>query len=86
MSPQHLTRTLTSTLLTAAIPLRACGNWDSSDWVLLQIWKRLTRLFRGLANCWTKEELRDLCSMKLLTQAQVDAAASLKKETFSMQK
>jgi mitochondrial import receptor subunit TOM70 len=40
---------------------------------------------QGLANCRTKEELRDLCSMKLLTQAQVDAAASLKMETFSMQ-
>ena len=40
---------------------------------------------KGLSYCRTKEDMKDLCSMKLLTQAQVDAATSLKMETFSMQ-
>jgi import receptor subunit TOM70 len=40
---------------------------------------------QGLANCRTKEELKDLCSMRTLTQAQVDAAMALKMETFNMQ-
>ena len=40
---------------------------------------------KGLENCRTKDELKDLCSMKLLTQAQVDAATMLKMETFNMQ-
>lgn len=40
---------------------------------------------KGLSYCRMKEEMKDLCSMKILTQAQVDAAASLKMETFSMQ-
>jgi len=40
---------------------------------------------QGLTFCRTKDEMKDLCSMKLLTQAQVDAATMLKMETFSMQ-
>lgn len=40
---------------------------------------------RGLSYCRTKDEMRDLCSMKILTQAQVDAATMLKMETFSLQ-
>jgi hypothetical protein len=40
---------------------------------------------QGLSYCRTKEVMKDLCSMKLLTQAQVDAATVLKMETFSMQ-
>ena len=40
---------------------------------------------QGLVHCRMKEEMKDLCSMKLLTQAQVDAATSLKMETFSVQ-
>eukprot|EP00934_Nitzschia_sp_Nitz4_P007309 Nitzschia sp. Nitz4//scaffold51_size120721//48291//50340//NITZ4_003725-RA/size120721-processed-gene-0.122-mRNA-1//1//CDS//3329553856//7299//frame0 len=39
---------------------------------------------KGLSYCRKKEEMKDLCSMKLLTQAQVDAASMLKMETFSM--
>ncbi len=40
---------------------------------------------QGLSYCRTKDEMRDLCSMKVLTQAQVDAATMLKMETFSLQ-
>lgn len=40
---------------------------------------------KGLSYCRTKDEMRDLCSMKILTQAQVDAANQLKMETFSLQ-
>ena len=40
---------------------------------------------KGLEHCRTNDELRDLCSMKILTQAQVDAATMLKMETFNMQ-
>jgi import receptor subunit TOM70 len=40
---------------------------------------------QGLSYCKSREEMKDLCSMKLLTQAQVDAATMLKMETFSMQ-
>lgn len=39
----------------------------------------------GLTYCRTKDEMKDLCSMKLLTQAQVDAATALKMETFTFQ-
>ena len=52
----------------------------------LEAAKKVISLYdQGLENCRTKEELRDLCSMKLLTQAQVDAAQNLKMETFNMQ-
>jgi import receptor subunit TOM70 len=40
---------------------------------------------QGLTYCRTTEEMNDLCSMKLLTQAQVDAATILKMESFTMQ-
>jgi hypothetical protein len=39
---------------------------------------------QGLSYCKSREEMKDLFSMKLLTQAQVDATM-LKMETFSMQ-
>jgi len=40
---------------------------------------------KGLSYCRTKEEMKDLMGMKLLTQAQVDGATSLKMEAFSHQ-
>lgn len=40
---------------------------------------------KGLSYCRTKDEMKDLCSMKILTQAQVDAANMLNMETFSLQ-
>jgi Tfp pilus assembly protein PilF len=40
---------------------------------------------RGLSFCRTKEEMRDLMGMKLLTQAQVDGATVMKMEAFSHQ-
>ena len=40
---------------------------------------------KGLSYCRMKEEMKDMLSMKVLTQAQVDAATMLKMETFSVQ-
>lgn len=40
---------------------------------------------KALSHCRTKEEMRELMGMKVLTQAQVDAATNLKMETFNMQ-
>lgn len=40
---------------------------------------------KGLSHCRTKDDMKDLCGMKILTQAQVDAATILKMETFGMQ-
>ena len=40
---------------------------------------------QALEHCRTPDEMRDICGVRLLTQAQVDAAAMLKMETFSMQ-
>lgn len=40
---------------------------------------------KGLEFCRTKEELKDICSMRLLTVAQVEAASMLKMETLNMQ-
>jgi len=37
---------------------------------------------RGLRECRSKDELNDLCSMKVLTMAQINAAMQLKMETF----
>ena len=52
----------------------------------LQSAREVIKLYgQGLTFCRTKDEMKDLCSMKLLTQAQVDAATMLKMETFSMQ-
>mmetsp|Transcript_20958 Transcript_20958/g.25950 ORF Transcript_20958/g.25950 Transcript_20958/m.25950 type:complete len:628 (-) Transcript_20958:188-2071(-) len=39
----------------------------------------------GIHMCRTKEELKDICSMRILTVAQVDAASSLGMETLNMQ-
>jgi len=39
---------------------------------------------KGLQNCRTQEEMRELCSMSMLARAQVDAARQLKMETFNM--
>jgi len=40
---------------------------------------------KGLSYCRSAEELKDICSMRLLTVAQVDAAKTLKMETLNMQ-
>lgn len=40
---------------------------------------------QGLRYCRTKDELKDLCSMRILTIAQVEAAKGLGMETFNMQ-
>lgn len=40
---------------------------------------------KGLEYCRTPEELKDICSMRILTVAQIDAAAALKMETLNMQ-
>jgi import receptor subunit TOM70 len=40
---------------------------------------------RGLEYCRTPEELKDICSMRILTMAQIDAAHSLHMETLNMQ-
>jgi len=45
----------------------------------------ITLYDRGLENCRSEEEIRELCQMRILAVAQVDAASSLKMETFSMQ-
>jgi len=39
----------------------------------------------GLSYCRTKDEMKDLMGMKLLTQAQVDGATAMKMEAFSHQ-
>merc|ERR1719162_261116 len=40
---------------------------------------------KGLSFCRTKEEMKDLMGMKLLTQAQVDGATVMKMDAFSHQ-
>ncbi|KAL3784526.1 hypothetical protein HJC23_012161 [Cyclotella cryptica] len=40
---------------------------------------------RGLEYCRTPEELKDICSMRILTTAQIDAAHALHMETLNMQ-
>jgi import receptor subunit TOM70 len=40
---------------------------------------------RGLEHCRTPEETKDICVMRILTLAQIDAATMLKMETFGMQ-
>ena len=40
---------------------------------------------QALEYCRTPDEMRDICGVRVLTQAQVDAATMLKMETFSMQ-
>jgi len=39
----------------------------------------------GIEHCRTAEELKDLCSMRILTVCQIDAASSLGMETLNMQ-
>ena len=38
---------------------------------------------KGLRECRTKEEAKDICSMRILAQAQVEAAGSLGMDTLS---
>jgi tetratricopeptide (TPR) repeat protein len=40
---------------------------------------------RGLEHCRTPEEIKDICGMRILTLAQVNAASMLGMETFGMQ-
>jgi len=40
---------------------------------------------KGLKYCRTSEELKDICCMRILTLAQIDAAHALKMETLNMQ-
>lgn len=40
---------------------------------------------KGLEHCRSPEEIKDLCGMRILTVAQVDAATMLKMETFNLQ-
>ena len=40
---------------------------------------------KALEYCRTPDELKDLCSMRILTIAQVEAAKQLKMDTFNMQ-
>jgi len=48
--------------------------------------KKVISLYdQGLEYCRTAEELKDICSMRLLTIAQVDAASALKMESLNMQ-
>ncbi|GKY90963.1 mitochondrial import receptor subunit TOM70 [Mayamaea pseudoterrestris] len=48
--------------------------------------KEVIKLYdNGLANCRTKEEIKELVSMRTLAVAQVDAATMLGMETFNMQ-
>jgi len=45
----------------------------------------ITLYDQGLTVCRTKEELKDICSMRLLTVAQIDAAGMVGMETLNMQ-
>ena len=48
--------------------------------------KEVVELYdKGLTYCRTPEELLDICSMRILTVAQIEAAHSLKFETLNMQ-
>lgn len=48
--------------------------------------KEVVELYdKGLEYCRTPDELRDICSMRILTVAQIDAAHSLHMETLNMQ-
>jgi len=48
--------------------------------------KEVVELYdKGLEYCRTPEELRDICSMRILTVAQMDAAHALHMETLNMQ-
>lgn len=45
----------------------------------------ITLYDRGLENCRSPEEIKELCSMRILAVSQVDAATMLGMETFNMQ-
>ena len=48
--------------------------------------KEVVELYdKGLQYCRTPEELKDICSMRILTVAQIDAAHALHMETLNMQ-
>lgn len=48
--------------------------------------KEVVELYdRGLEYCRTPEEIKDICSMRILTVAQIDAAHALQMETLNMQ-
>lgn len=48
--------------------------------------KEVVELYdKGLEYCRTPEELKDICSMRILTVAQIDAAQALHMETLNMQ-
>jgi len=48
--------------------------------------KEVVELYdKGLEYCRTPEELKDICSMRILTVAQIDAAHALHMETLNMQ-
>ena len=48
--------------------------------------KEVVELYdKGLEYCRTPEELKDICSMRILTIAQIDAAQALHMDTLSMQ-
>jgi hypothetical protein len=40
---------------------------------------------QGLSNCRSPEEVKELCSMRALAVAQVEAAQMLKMEVFNLQ-
>jgi mitochondrial import receptor subunit TOM70 len=45
----------------------------------------ITLYDRALENCRTPEEVKEICGLRILTVAQLDAATMLKMDTFSMQ-
>jgi mitochondrial import receptor subunit TOM70 len=52
----------------------------------LSVAREVVKLYDvALEHCRTAEEMRDICGVRLLTQAQVDAASMLNMETFGMQ-
>ena len=62
------------------------GQFKLSMATDLTIAKEVVALYdKGLEYCRTAEELKDIVSMRILTVAQVDAAAMLKMDTLSMQ-
>jgi mitochondrial import receptor subunit TOM70 len=52
----------------------------------LSVAREVVKLYDvALEHCRTEEEMRDICGVRLLTQAQVEAASMLKMESFTMQ-
>ena len=51
----------------------------------LQAARKVVELYdQALANCRSPEEIKEVCSMRILAVAQVDAANMLRMETFQM--